>query len=41
MIEGQLPGHDPADQPLPPWADEWRAAYARGDDMTAFVGTVA
>jgi len=35
----QAPNHDPADQPLPQWADTWMREYARGTDMTAFFGT--
>ncbi len=37
----QTPHHDPADQPLPDWADAWMAEYARGTDMTSFVGAGA
>ncbi|WP_231967236.1 hypothetical protein [Mycobacterium sp. E136] len=37
----QTPYHDPADQPLPEWADEWMRAYDRGDDMTTFFGSAA
>jgi hypothetical protein len=32
----QTPHHDPADQPLPDWADTWMREYERGNDMTAF-----
>ena len=32
----QMPNHDPADQPLPGWANTWMSEYARGTDMTAF-----
>lgn len=32
----QTPYHDPADQPLPDWAQTWMRAYDRGTDMTAF-----
>ncbi|CAJ1584549.1 metal-dependent hydrolase [[Mycobacterium] wendilense] len=32
----QLPNHDPARQPLPDYADVWRAEYRRGTDMTSF-----
>lgn len=35
----QTPNHDPADQPLPRWADTWMREYERGTDMTAFFGT--
>ncbi|MCV7282646.1 metal-dependent hydrolase [Mycolicibacterium flavescens] len=34
----QTPYHDPADQPLPQWAETWMRAYDRGTDMTRFVG---
>ena len=34
----QTPNHDPADQPLPEWADTWMREYDRGTDMTAFFG---
>jgi hypothetical protein len=34
----QTPYHDPADQPLPGWADTWMREYDRGVDMTTFAG---
>lgn len=34
----QTPNHDPAEQPLPEWADTWMREYNRGTDMTAFFG---
>jgi len=34
----QTPHHDPADQPLPDWADTWMREYERGTDMTTFAG---
>jgi hypothetical protein len=34
----QTPYHDPADQPLPDWADTWMREYERGTDMTTFFG---
>jgi predicted metal-dependent hydrolase len=34
----QTPYHDPADQPLPAWADTWMREYDRGTDMTSFAG---
>lgn len=34
----QTPMHDPADQPLPAWTDEWMRAYERGVDMTRYFG---
>ncbi|EHB45718.1 Uncharacterized conserved protein UCP07580 [Mycolicibacterium rhodesiae JS60] len=35
----QTPYHDPANQPLPEWADIWMREYDRGTDMTTFVGS--
>ena len=35
----QTPYHDPADQPLPEWADTWMREYDRGTDMTTFFGS--
>ena len=35
----KTPNHDPADQPLPDWADTWMREYDRGTDMTVFYGT--
>ena len=35
----QTPYHDPADQPLPDWADTWINEYDRGTDMTTFAGS--
>jgi predicted metal-dependent hydrolase len=32
----QTPDHEPADQPLPEWAQVWMAEYERGTDMTMF-----
>jgi predicted metal-dependent hydrolase len=37
----QTPNHDPADQPLPDWADIWMREYDRGTDMTTFFGAPA
>jgi predicted metal-dependent hydrolase len=34
----QTPYHNPADQPLPDWADTWMREYDRGTDMTNFFG---
>jgi predicted metal-dependent hydrolase len=36
----QAPKHDPADQPLPEWADTWMREYDRGTDMTVFYGAL-
>jgi len=35
----QTPHHDPADQPLPDWADTWMREYEQGSDRTAFYPT--
>jgi hypothetical protein len=34
----QTPNHDPADQPLPDWADTWMREYDSGTNMTTFFG---
>lgn len=39
LAMSQTPYHDPADQPLPEWADTWMREYDRGADMTTFFGT--
>ncbi|MFY9764168.1 MAG: hypothetical protein WAK42_04050, partial [Mycobacterium sp.] len=39
LMLSQTPHHDPADQPLPDWADTWMGEYERGRDMTRFYGT--
>lgn len=36
----QAPYHNPADQPLPEWADTWMREYERGTDMTTFAGSL-
>ncbi|HEY8378546.1 MAG TPA: metal-dependent hydrolase [Nannocystis sp.] len=41
VLLSQLPGHDPAKEPLPGFADAWHAAYERGEDMTRFVGAAS
>jgi predicted metal-dependent hydrolase len=33
LARTQTPGHDPADQPLPAFADRWFAQYANGADI--------
>ena len=38
VATSQLPRHDPADAPLPAWADEWFSAYDEGDDVTTYEG---
>ncbi|MFZ0226329.1 MAG: hypothetical protein WAL41_05135, partial [Mycobacterium sp.] len=39
LLLSQTPHHDPADQPLPGWADTWMREYERGSDMTTFYPT--
>ena len=39
LLLSQTPKHDPADQPLPDWADTWMREYDRGTDMTTFFGS--
>jgi predicted metal-dependent hydrolase len=39
LMLSQTPHHDPADEPLPGWADTWMREYERGSDMTTFYGT--
>ena len=36
LVLSQAPHHDPADQPLPDWADTWMREYEQGSDMTRF-----
>jgi hypothetical protein len=36
LLLSQAPHHDPADQPLPAWADTWMREYDLGRDMTTF-----
>jgi predicted metal-dependent hydrolase len=38
LLMSQTPNHDPAQQPLPRWADTWMREYERGTDMTTFTG---
>ena len=38
VARSQLPRHDPADAPLPEWADEWFSAYDAGADVTTYEG---
>ncbi|HEY8546785.1 MAG TPA: metal-dependent hydrolase [Acidimicrobiales bacterium] len=39
LRRSQAPHHDPADQPLPAFADEWLAAWRQGVDVTTLVGS--
>jgi predicted metal-dependent hydrolase len=36
--KAQTPHHDPADEPLPNWAQEWNAAYDAGADIATYAG---
>jgi predicted metal-dependent hydrolase len=36
--KAQTPRHDPANEPLPTWVDEWHAAYDSGADVTSYAG---
>jgi predicted metal-dependent hydrolase len=38
LAMSQTPRHDPAQEPLPAWVDEWHAAYASGADVTTYEG---
>jgi ring-1,2-phenylacetyl-CoA epoxidase subunit PaaE len=39
VVRSQTWGHDPEHQPLPAYADVWRAAFDRGVDVTHWYGT--
>ncbi|AOS93739.1 hypothetical protein AN931_24225 [Mycobacterium intracellulare subsp. chimaera] len=41
LLLSQTPGHDPAAQPLPTWADTWMQAYDDGADMRSFFGVAS
>ncbi len=34
----QTPRHNPANEPLPAWADEWHRAYDAGSDVATYAG---
>ena len=36
--KAQTPRHEPTHEPLPPWADDWHAAYESGADVTTYDG---
>jgi predicted metal-dependent hydrolase len=38
LVLCQTPNHDPADEQLPAWADQWHAAYDTNDDVTTYTG---
>jgi hypothetical protein len=39
LLLSQTPRHNPANQPLPDWAETWMRAYEHGEDMTTFAGS--
>ncbi len=41
LVRSQVPGHDPTDQPLPAFADEWMAGYDRGVEVATWYGSRA
>jgi hypothetical protein len=41
LLASQSPNHDPARQPLPPFAAEWISRYDRGDDMSHWFSSKA
>jgi predicted metal-dependent hydrolase len=38
LARSQTPSHNPATEDLPPWVDEWFAAYDVGEDITTYAG---
>jgi hypothetical protein len=41
LARSQRPGHSPAREATPPFADEWLAAYDRGRDVARWYAAVA
>jgi hypothetical protein len=41
IVRALLPNHDPDHQPLPRFADQWLARYARGEDVTHWYSSMA
>jgi hypothetical protein len=33
-----MPNHDPANEPLPAWVDEWHVAFDADADVTGYTG---
>ena len=40
LVRSQAPGHSPADEVTPPFADAWFAAYEAGEDVRHWYGSV-
>jgi hypothetical protein len=38
LAKSQMPGHDPADEALPSWAENWHAAFDADADVTTYEG---
>ena len=38
LAKSQMPGHDPADETLPSWAEEWHSAFDADADVTTYGG---
>lgn len=38
LAQAQLPGHNPKDEDLPEWVEQWHAAFNAGDDITTYAG---
>jgi hypothetical protein len=38
LVKSQMPNHDPTNEPLPAWVDEWHAAFDTGSDVTTYAG---
>jgi hypothetical protein len=38
LARSQTPRHDPVDEALPAWVEEWHRAYDRGEDVTTYAG---
>jgi predicted metal-dependent hydrolase len=38
LAKSQMPNHDPTDEPLPAWVDEWHAAFDAEADVTTYAG---
>jgi len=38
LARSQMPNHDPTNEPLPPWVDEWHAAFDADADVATYAG---
>jgi predicted metal-dependent hydrolase len=38
LAKSQMPNHDPTNEPLPAWVDEWHAAFDADADVTTYAG---